>query len=48
MHTAARPRVRVHLVVLWTLFTAAVLTGLVLSLRFSHRIAPLLDVVTDR
>ncbi len=48
MNIVARPRVRVPLVVLWTLFTAAVLTGIVLSLRYSHRIAPLLDVLTDR
>ena len=48
MTTAAGPRVRVRQVVLWTAFTAVVVTGLVLSLRFSHRIAPLLDVVTDR
>lgn len=43
---AERPRARQ--IVLWVAFTALLVLGVVLYFRFSHRIVPLLDAVTER
>ena len=43
---ADRPPVRQ--VVLWTVFTAVLVLGLVLYFRFAARVAPLLDAVSGR
>ena len=35
-------------IILWSVFTALLVIGLVLYFRFAHSFAPLLDVLTER
>jgi hypothetical protein len=46
--TAPADRPRVRQVVMWTAFTAVLVLGLVLYVRFAARVAPLLDAVNSR
>jgi hypothetical protein len=41
-------RLRLHQVVIWTVFAALLVLGVVLWLRYSNHIVPMLDVLIDR
>lgn len=41
-------RLRLRQVVIWGIFAVVLVLGVVLWARFSDRIAPMLDVLTDR
>ena len=47
---AAQPaeRLRLRQAVIWTVFAALLVLGIVLWFRFADRIVPMLDVLTDR
>ena len=41
-------RLRLRQMVIWTIFAAVLVLGVVFWFRFSGRIVPMLDVLTDR